>query len=66
MYGGIGGYVNKEGSAMKFRSFFMVANTTNSKNTVEFLELLSKEAPVASSEILVVSDNHSAHLSKLV
>ena len=47
VYGAVGGYQHKSGSSAKFKSFFMVANKTNSRNTVEFLKLVVREAPVA-------------------
>ena len=66
VYGGVGGYHHKAGAAVKFKPFLMVANKTNSKNTVAFLELIVRDAPVAANQIVIVSDNHSAHLSKQV
>ena len=38
VYGCIGGFQHKTGAAVKFHSSFMVANKTNSRNTVEFFE----------------------------
>ena len=40
VFGGIGGYHHKMGEQVQFKSFFMVANKTNSRNTVEFLKLV--------------------------
>ena len=66
VYGGIGGFQHKSGAAVRFKAFFMVANKTNSMNTVEFLELVVRDAPVRPNQIAIVGDNHSAHLSNLV
>ena len=66
VYGGVGGFHHREGAGIKFKPYFMVANKTNSKNTVEFFKLLVRDAPVNSNQIVVVGDNHSAHLSNIV
>ena len=66
IYGCIGGFQHKQGAAVKFFSSFMVANKTNSRNTVEFFRQVISEAPVRPGQIVFVGDNHSAHLSNVV
>ena len=58
------GAVGKVDGAIHF--FYHVADSTRKETVVEFFEKMKREAPFNMQEITLVTDNHSAHKSRLV
>ncbi|MEE3207994.1 MAG: transposase [Candidatus Thermoplasmatota archaeon] len=66
IFGAIGAYYAEDDAQKLFQFFHMVARRTCAADTRDFIQQIIDEAPVAPDKIVICTDNHSAHHSKVV
>ena len=65
VFGAVGAYFVEDDAQKQFRFFFRVAMRTCAADARDFLQQIVEEAPVDPGQIIICTDNHSAHHSKI-